>query len=107
MLCQCLGQVFMIMTIQYHNDPLAILSLWREKLLFSLVLYRSQQGDILNVVYKSKFYLYGQNIGTELLRSHLKILRKLPAIQFNYLKGITRDIVVVTQAYVSKNVSNA
>lgn len=39
---------------------------------FGLVLYKSQHRDMLHVVYKSKFHLYGQNTGTELLRSHLK-----------------------------------
>lgn len=83
--------------MQYHNDPLAILPLWREKLLlFSLVLYKSQHSDILNVVYKSKFHLFGQNTGTEVLRSHLKIPTKKTACYSNYLKGIMRDIVVGT-----------
>lgn len=39
----------------------------------SLVLNKSQHSDMLHVVYKSKFHLYGQNTGTELLSSHLKI----------------------------------
>lgn len=39
---------------------------------FRLVLYKSQHSGMLHVVYKSKFYFYGQNAGPELLRSHLK-----------------------------------
>lgn len=39
---------------------------------FSFVSYKCQHSDMLHVVYKSKFHLYGQNTGTELLRSHLK-----------------------------------
>lgn len=63
------------MLAQFHNAPLAILPLWGVgdiAVKFCLVLYRSQHSDMLHVVYESKFYLYGQDTGTELLRPHLK-----------------------------------
>lgn len=62
------------MLTQYHNGPLAIPPLWGGKITvkFSLVLYKSQHSDMIHVVDKSKFYLYGQDTGTELLKSQLK-----------------------------------
>lgn len=68
-------QVFKVTLSQYHNAPLAIPPLCGRgeiAVTFRLVLYRSQHSDILHGVYKSTFYLYGQDTGTELLRSHLK-----------------------------------